>query len=57
MSLHVGEPELVGERDSLCSAVDVKLRQDPLDVPGHRLGADEELPGDFPLILALGEQP
>jgi hypothetical protein len=56
VGLDIGKAVLVSERYGMRTAVDVELRQDPLDVSPHRLGADEELFGDLSLALAPREE-
>ena len=56
MALDIGQAVLVSERHGMRTAVDVELRQDPLDVSAHRLRADEELFGDLSLALAPREE-
>jgi hypothetical protein len=56
VGLDIGQAVLVSERHGMRTAVDVQLRQDPLDVSAHRLRADEELFGDLSLALTLREK-
>ena len=54
--VRVHEPFTVSDAHGLRAAVHVELREDPLDMGGDRLRADEELCGDRFLCLPLGEQ-
>jgi hypothetical protein len=54
--LDIRQAVLVSERHGMRTAVDVELRQDPLNVAAHRLRADEELFGDLTLALAPREE-
>src|SRR5512139_2928173 len=50
------QPELSGDRDGLGAGTDVKLAEEPLEVPLHRLLGQEEALPDLAVAQSLGDQ-
>ena len=45
-----------GLEDGLSSVGDLQLGEDVGDVVAHGLGTDEEVPGDFGVVVTLGDE-